>query len=89
MAASHEQAVNEVRLWAVEVDGWAWHHQAGRFQRDRTRQNALVNDGWLVLRFTAHNLTARPDQVLANIVGRWSIGQGLWCAAPRNLPACG
>ena len=60
-------AVNEVRLWAVEVDGWAWHHQAERFQRHRTRQNALVNDGWLVLRFTWHDLTARPDQVLADI----------------------
>ncbi len=52
---------------AVEVDGWAWHHDATQFQRDRARQNVLVNDGWLVLRFTWHDLTARPAEAIAQI----------------------
>jgi very-short-patch-repair endonuclease len=37
---------------AVEIDGFAFHHAPDRFQRDRTRQNALVGLGWTVLRFT-------------------------------------
>ncbi len=52
---------------AIEVDGWAWHCDAERFRADRARQNALVNAGWRVLRFTWHDLTARPDRVVAEI----------------------
>lgn len=52
---------------AIEVDGWAWHVDPERFVRDRQRQNALVNGAWHILRFTWHDLTARPDEVLAEI----------------------
>lgn len=52
---------------AIEVDGWAWHVDPDRFVRDRRRQNALVNGGWHVLRFTWHDLVARPDVVLVAI----------------------
>lgn len=52
---------------AVEVDGWAWHVDRARFQADRVRQNALVNDGWRVLRFTWHDLTVRPAEVVREI----------------------
>jgi len=31
------------------------------------RQNAVVNGGWHVLRFSWHDLTQRPDAVLADI----------------------
>ena len=58
---------------AVEVDGWAWHHTPERFQRDRTRQNALTRSGWSVLRFTWFDLTQRPAQVIAEI--RAAVGQ--------------
>ncbi len=51
----------------VEVDGWAWHTSADRFQRDRTRQNQLVHAGWAVLRFTWTDLTERPANVIAAI----------------------
>lgn len=51
----------------VEVDGWAWHHTPDRFQRDRHRQNALVNAGWLVLRFTWFDLTERLPAVIGQI----------------------
>lgn len=53
---------------AVEVDGWAWHVDAERFRADRRKGNALVRAGWLVLRFTWHDLTARPADVVAEIV---------------------
>jgi very-short-patch-repair endonuclease len=52
---------------AVEVDGWAWHQDVDRFRTDRTKQNALVRAGWLPLRFTWHDLTRRPQAVLAEI----------------------
>lgn len=59
-------AFPELRL-AIEVDGRAWHSDAGRFQSDRRRQNALVRAGWTVLRFTWDDLTMRPDRVIAEI----------------------
>jgi very-short-patch-repair endonuclease len=58
----------EAHRLALEVDGWAFHHDADRFQRDRVRQNRLVALGWTVLRFTWHDLTQRPEQVIAQIV---------------------
>lgn len=52
---------------AIEVDGWAWHSDVDRFAHDRRRQNALVLAGWTVLRFTWHDLTSRPQAVVAQI----------------------
>lgn len=52
---------------AVEVDGFAYHSNVDRFQRDRRRQNALVRAGWIVLRFTWHDIVERPDAVVAEI----------------------
>ena len=52
---------------AIEVDGRAWHSAADRFQRDRTRQNRLVNAGWTVLRFTWHDLETSMPDVIATI----------------------
>lgn len=54
-------------LIAVEIDGFAFHHDPVRFQRDRQRQNALVGAGWLVLRFTWHDLVDQPDLVVADV----------------------
>lgn len=52
---------------AIEIDGWAWHHQPGRFQRDRRKQNDLTRAGWTVLRFTWFDLTSRPDDVIRDV----------------------
>ena len=52
---------------AIEVDGWAWHHQVDRFEHDRVRQNVLVNAGWRVLRFTWHQLHGSPASVVEHI----------------------
>jgi very-short-patch-repair endonuclease len=55
-----------VRL-AIEVDGYAYHSDDGRFQGDRTRQNALIASGWRVLRFTWADLDRRPHEVVRQI----------------------
>ncbi len=52
---------------AIEVDGWAWHRDVERFNRDAQRQNTLMNAGWRVLRFTWHHLHNDPEAVLAQI----------------------
>ncbi|MFC5993936.1 DUF559 domain-containing protein [Pseudonocardia hispaniensis] len=52
---------------AIEVDGWAWHMDAARAGRDKRRQNALVRQGWTVLRYTWHDLVERPRTVIAEI----------------------
>lgn len=52
---------------AIEVDGRAFHSDRQAFEHDRWRQNALMVDGWLVLRFTWEQIVARPDEVIAII----------------------
>lgn len=56
----------ELRI-VVEVDGAAWHVTRDRFERDRRRQNQLVTNGWLVLRFTWDRLVGDPVGVVAEI----------------------
>lgn len=51
----------------VEVDGWAFHSDPERFERDRIRQNTFVSAGWIVLRFTWVQLHDRPQEVVATI----------------------
>ncbi len=50
---------------AVEYDGREVHERADVFAQDRRRQNALVADGWVVLRFTAADL--RKDRRAATV----------------------
>jgi very-short-patch-repair endonuclease len=59
-------AFPEARV-AIEVDGWAWHVDQDRFANDRRKGNALVSAGWVVLRFTWHDLTGAPRSVVAQI----------------------
>ena len=61
-----DAALPELRI-AVEIDGRAYHSGPREFQHDRTRQNALVAAGWIVLRFTWHDLTRRPGYVVAAV----------------------
>lgn len=55
------------RKIAIEVDGYEGHASPEAFQRDRTRQNRLVNLGWTVLRFTWHDVVHRPTLVASAI----------------------
>ena len=52
---------------AVEVDGYASHSSTQAFQRDRSRQNALVVAGWTVLRFTWDDVSNQPEKVAQHI----------------------
>ena len=52
---------------AIEVDGRAHHTGRSAFERDRERQNILMLQGWLVLRFTWEQITQRPHEVLAAV----------------------
>ena len=52
---------------AIEVDGRAFHSDRRSFESDRRRQNALVLDGWLVLRFTWEQIVNDPAGVIATI----------------------
>jgi very-short-patch-repair endonuclease len=55
------------RRVAIEVDGWAWHVDVDRFRADRRKGNDLTRAGWILLRFTWHDLVSRPSQVVAEI----------------------
>jgi very-short-patch-repair endonuclease len=48
---------------AVELDGWAYHHDRAAFQADRTRDIRLARAGWTVLRFTHADVVDRQAHV--------------------------
>ena len=50
---------------ALEADGREVHETPPAVLRDRWRQNDLANRGWTVLRFTWHDVTARPGYVVS------------------------
>jgi hypothetical protein len=52
----------------VEIDGFAYHSASGDFQRDRTNQNAVQLQDWLVLRFTVADIRDKSELVVAQIV---------------------
>lgn len=65
--------VDELARVIVEVDGFAFHSRTEVFSKDRRRQNELVLDGWLMLRFSAYDVMANPDKVarqIADVVRR-------------------
>ncbi|RVW05799.1 DUF559 domain-containing protein [Rhodococcus xishaensis] len=51
----------------VEVDGREFHSEPDVFRRDRRRQNWLVRQGWLVLRYAAYDVLADPDAVAEEV----------------------
>jgi len=52
---------------AIEIDGRLHEEDEDLFESDRWRQNALVADGWRVLRFTWRMLKEHPEVVVAAI----------------------
>jgi hypothetical protein len=51
----------------VEIDGREFHIEREPFQRDRTKQNALIRAGWTVLRFTVEDIRLRSTSVVEEI----------------------
>ena len=58
--------------WAEKVflegDGYGVHGERDAFERDRTRQNALVRAGWLPLRYTDRRLRDAPHAVAGEVM---------------------
>ncbi|MGI3784572.1 MAG: DUF559 domain-containing protein, partial [Janthinobacterium lividum] len=52
----------------LEIDGRLHEDDPDIFEDDRWRQNALVLEGWTVLRFTWRMLEDHPDEVLAAVL---------------------
>jgi very-short-patch-repair endonuclease len=55
------------RKIAIESDGFAVHGLRSAFEDDRARQNLLVLDGWVVLRFTWRQICEQPEWVAAQV----------------------
>ena len=53
---------------AIEIDGRLHETDEDLFESDRWRQNALVADGWRVLRFTVAMLRDHPDVFISAIL---------------------
>jgi very-short-patch-repair endonuclease len=60
-------AVWRTQRIAVELDGWASHHDRHAFQRDRERDAVLTTAGWRVVRFTHHDVVDRSDRVMQTL----------------------
>lgn len=56
------------RKLVIEIDGRLHETDEDLFQTDRWRQNALMLDGWQVLRFTWEMLCDHPEVVVATIL---------------------
>jgi very-short-patch-repair endonuclease len=57
----------DVRL-IIELDGERYHTDRSTFRSDRRRQNELIQEGYRILRFTAWDVFAAPDYVIAQVV---------------------
>ena len=55
------------QLLVVEADGFAFHADRESYRTDRRRGNALVLEGWKVLRFSWEDVVDRPDEVVAAV----------------------
>lgn len=59
-------AFEDIKL-AVEIDGRGTHDNPAAFERDRARQNAFVQAGWVVLRFSHSAVTRDPDGFVTEV----------------------
>jgi predicted transcriptional regulator of viral defense system len=57
----------DIRL-VIALDGERYHSNRETFRRDRRQQNDLVLEGFRVLRFTAWDVFAAPEYVVASVV---------------------
>ncbi|HKD39361.1 MAG TPA: DUF559 domain-containing protein [Myxococcaceae bacterium] len=55
----------------VELDGWAQHGTRGAFSDDRARDRGLQRLGWMVLRYTWHDVAGDRDSVVCELVAAY------------------
>jgi very-short-patch-repair endonuclease len=53
----------------VEVDGREFHSEPEVFRKDRRRQNWLVLDGYLMLRYAAYDVIAETAACADEVIG--------------------
>lgn len=63
---------HEVML-VIELDGFNFHADPQSFRRDRRSQNALVLEGYRVLRFSAWDVMAAPEYVVSQVMAALTI----------------
>lgn len=67
---------------AIEIDGFGPHWRdinRHQFSDQLMRQNHLIVDGWLVLRFSYDDIAERPracQQIIQQLIGRWTLRNG-------------
>ena len=57
----------DLRL-VIALDGERFHSDTNTFRKDRRQQNDLILEGYRVLRFTAWDVFAAPEYVVASVV---------------------
>jgi very-short-patch-repair endonuclease len=69
----------------LEAESFEWHGDRAALRRDARRYNAMVVDGWLVLRFSWEDVMFQPEYVRAVLVaaGRFVAKQAQPCCRHR------
>ena len=82
---------NGIKL-LIEIDGFTTHARdisPGDFDDHLSRQNDLILSGWLVLRFSAHQVEKHPQicqSKLKQAIGHWwSLTKGVFSIGDTNL----
>lgn len=60
--------VDQAARVVIEVDGREFHSEPEVFRNDRRRQNWLIREGWLVLRYAAYDVLADPGSVAEEVI---------------------
>ena len=66
----------------IEIDGFGPHWRdinRNQFSDQLMRQNHLILDGWLVLRFSYDDIAEKPracQSIIGQLIGRWATGIG-------------
>ncbi len=83
LIAEVDLAWPEVRL-CVELDGWMHHGSRAAFMRDRARDRALSGLGWMVLRYTWHDVTGDRESMISELARAYdSRARNVWAPAAR------
>lgn len=78
----HEvDCVWHARGLAVELDSYGFHRGQEKFEIDLRRNNRLLAEGWILLRFTWRRVTREPEQVINEV--RAALNGGLPSRADR------
>jgi len=64
------------RWLVVETDTFTYHRGSVAFEDDHARDLDLRAEGFLVLRFTAHQLEEEPERVAADVAASLAAGRG-------------